>query len=239
MKINFKQANRQNYIEGRSMPVKWLVIHYTANQGDTAKNNADYFAREGVGVSANYFVDESEIWQSVKDTDTAQHCGGKRQSNQGGAQYGICKNSNSIGIEICMNDKQGKVRHGSIKTAAELVRYLMQRYSVPLDHVIRHHDVTGKHCPGSMVDDPELWESFKKSLVQEADEEMKVYKHTTEMPGWARDTFVRLVNAGIVAVDDKGEISVQDCSLQPMVYIDRLCGGNIQQLSRAIKTLNP
>jgi len=68
---------------------------------------------------------------------------------------------------------------------------------------------------------------------------MKVYKHTTEMPGWARDTFVRLVNAGIVAVDDKGEISVQECSLQPMVYIDRLCGGNIQQLSRAIKTLNP
>ena len=64
-------------------------------------------------------------------------------------------------------------------------------------------------------------------------------RHTTEMPGWARDTFVRLVNAGIVAVDDQGEISVQECSLQPMVYIDRLCGGNIQQLSRAIKTLNP
>ena len=89
--------------------------------------------------------------------------------------------------------------------------------------------VTGK------VDTNVLYTEFWKE--QEEEEEMKTYKHTTEMPEWARDTFVRLVNAGIVAVDNAGEIAVQECSVQPMVYIDRLCGGKIEKLPQAIKAL--
>lgn len=237
MKINFKQANSENYKQGRTKQPEYIVVHYTANKGDTAKNNADYFAREDVGASANYFVDETEIWQSVADTDTAWHCGGARQSNQGGAFYGQCQNSNSIGVEICMNDKSGAVRQGSIETAAELVRYLMQRYNVPIDRVIRHYDVTGKYCPGPMVDDSTLWEFFKKSLTQEEDEEMKVYTHTDQMPDWAQSTFRRLIDAEIVKVDAKGEIAVQECSVQPMVYLDRLCGGQIEKMPDAIEEL--
>lgn len=140
MKVNFKQSHAGNYAAGRSGPVEYIVIHYTSNQGDTAKNNADYFAREKVGASAHYFCDENEIWQSVKDTDTAWHCGAKTY------RHPDCRNANSIGVEICMNDKKGNVRQGSIATAAELVRYLMQRYGVPVDRVIRHYDVTGKYC---------------------------------------------------------------------------------------------
>ena len=83
-----------------------------------------------------------------------------------------------------------------------------------------------------MVDDPKLWESFKKSLTQEEEEEMKVYTHTDQMPDWAQDTFYRLIDAGIVKVDSKGEIAVQECSVQPMVYLDRLCGGKIGAAAR-------
>ena len=72
---------------------------------------------------------------------------------------------------------------------------------------------------------------------QEEEEEMKVYTHTDQMPDWAQDTFYRLIDAGIVKVDAKGEIAVQECSVQPMVYIDRLCGGQIEKLSEAIKVL--
>lgn len=68
---------------------------------------------------------------------------------------------------------------------------------------------------------PKLWESFKKSLTQEEEAEMKVYTHTDQMPDWAQDTFYRLIDAGIVKVDSKGEIAVQECSVQPMVYLDR------------------
>lgn len=230
MKINFKECNSQNFTPGRSQKVKYLVIHYTSNNGDTAKNNADYFAREKVGASAHYFCDESEIWQSVKDTDTAWHCGAKTY------KHPECRNSNSIGIEICMNDKSGKVRQCSIDTAAELARYLMKRYGILIANVIRHHDVTGKYCPGPMVDDAALWDAFKKSLIKEDDDEVR-YKYYDDMPDWAQSTFRRLIDAEIVKVNKAGEIEVYEPSVQPMVYLDRLCGGKIEKLPEAIKAL--
>lgn len=140
MKINFKQCNSDNYSSGRSQQIQFIVVHYTSNRGDTAKNNVDYFAREDVGASAHYFVDENEAWQSVKDSDVAWHCGAKTY------YHDKCRNANSLGVEICMNDKTGKVREGSINNAAELVRFLMKKYNVPIDNVLRHYDVTHKNC---------------------------------------------------------------------------------------------
>ena len=214
MKINFKECNSQNFTPGRSQKVKYLVIHYTSNNGDTAKNNADYFAREKVGASAHYFCDESEIWQSVKDTDTAWHCGAKTY------KHPECRNSNSIGIEICMNDKSGKVRQGSIDTAAELARYLMKRYGILLANVIRHHDVTGKDCPAPMVSDPALWDAFKKSLIKEDDDEVR-YKYYDDMPDWAQPTVSKLVKKGYLKGEGSGVLNLTEDTLKVLVINDR------------------
>ena len=73
--MNFKQANGANFARGRTQPIEFLVIHYTANNGDTVQNNLDYFSRNTVGASAHYFVDENGYGQSVKDQDTAWHSG--------------------------------------------------------------------------------------------------------------------------------------------------------------------
>lgn len=214
MRINFKQSHAGNYAAGRSGPVEYIVIHYTSNQGDTAKNNADYFAREKVGASAHYFCDENEIWQSVKDTDTAWHCGAKTY------RHPDCRNANSIGVEICMNDKKGNVRQGSIDTAAELVRYLMQRYSVPVDRVIRHYDVTGKYCPGPMVDDPALWTAFKQSLTQTEDDSVR-YKYYDDMPDWAKPTVSKLVKKGYLKGEGSGVLNLTEDTLKVLVVNDR------------------
>lgn len=214
MRINFKQSHAGNYAAGRSGPVEYIVIHYTSNQGDTAKNNADYFAREKVGASAHYFCDESEIWQSVKDSDTAWHCGAKTY------RHPECRNVNSIGVEICMNDKKGNVRQGSIATAAELVRYLMQRYGVPVDRVIRHYDVTGKHCPGPMVDDPALWAAFKQSLTQTEDDSVR-YKYYDDMPDWAKPTVSKLVKKGYLKGEGGGVLNLTEDILKVLVVNDR------------------
>ena len=214
MRINFKQSHAGNYAAGRSGPVEYIVIHYTSNQGDTAKNNADYFAREKVGASAHYFCGENEIWQSVKDTDTAWHCGAKTYLHPD------CRNANSIGVEICMNDKKGNVRQGSIDTAAELVRYLMQRYSVPVDRVIRHYDVTGKYCPGPMVDDPTLWEAFKQSLTQTEDDSVR-YKYYDDMPDWAKPTVSKLVKKGYLKGESSGVLNLTEDTLKVLVVNDR------------------
>ena len=214
MKINFKQSHAGNYAAGRSGPVEYIVIHYTSNQGDTAKNNADYFAREKVGASAHYFCDENEIWQSVKDTDTAWHCGAKTY------RHPDCRNANSIGVEICMNDKKGDVRQGSIETAAELVRYLMQRYGVPVDRVIRHYDVTGKYCPGPMVDDPALWTAFQQSLTQTEDDSVR-YKYYDDMPDWAKPTVSKLVKKGYLKGEGGGVLNLTEDTLKVLVVNDR------------------
>lgn len=206
--------------------VNYIVIHYTSNLGDTAKNNADYFAREALNykASAHYFVDENEIWASVPVYRIAYHCGAKTY------KHAHCRNSNSIGVEICMTDKNGCIRMDSIRKAAELVRWLMKEYSIEPENVIRHYDVTGKDCPAPMVENPALWAQFLALLEQEEEEPMKIYRYVTEMPEWARGTFTRLVQSGFVAKDANGEIAVQESSLQPMVYLDRLTGYRLEKL---------
>ena len=139
MTINKKQCNKGNY-GGVRNTTKYLVIHYTSNRGDTAKNNADYFAREVVKASAHFFVDENSVWNSVPENCVAWHCGASTY------KHPYCRNSNSLGIEICMNAKDGSVRKGSIETAITLAKELMKKYNIPIENVIRHHDVTGKYC---------------------------------------------------------------------------------------------
>ena len=85
------------------------------------------------------------------------------------------------------------------------------------------------------VDTNVLYTKFWES--QGDADEMKIYKHTDQMPDWAQDTFRWLIDAGVVKVDDKGEISVHECSIQPMGYLDRLCGGKIEQLPELVNQL--
>lgn len=162
MTVNFKQANIGNFKWGRSEAVKYIVVHYTANDGDTAKNNADYYARESIKASAHYFVDEKEIWQSVKENDTAYHCGANIYKHK------ECRNSNSIGIELCSRQyKDGSYyfKEETLNKAQELVKQLMKKYNIPSENVVRHFDVTGKICPAPMVNDEKLWENFKSKLT--------------------------------------------------------------------------
>lgn len=161
--MNFKACNNTNYKKGRTETIKYIVVHYTANNGDTAKGNASYFANNrGISASAHYFVDEKEVWQSVKDGDTAWHCGAKTYKHK------TCRNSNSIGVEMCSRkDSKGKYyfKDQTVKNAVEIVKGLMKKYNIPIENVIRHYDVTGKNCPAPMVEDAEKWKEFKNMLT--------------------------------------------------------------------------
>lgn len=217
----FKQANSENYRVGRSAPIRYIVVHYTANKGDTAKNNADYFAREETKTSAHYFVDEKEVWQSVKDEDTAYHCGAKTY------KHPFCRNGNSIGVEMCLLDKSGNIRPGTIDTALSVVRQLMAAYDIPIDRVLRHYDVTGKNCPRPMVENPQLWEDFKKELegvdtmLDYPEWARKTYHWYDDMPEWARASVQKAVRKGIVSVNEDNSVTVLGCNLQPIVFMDR------------------
>jgi N-acetylmuramoyl-L-alanine amidase CwlA len=132
----------------------------------TAKNNADYYAREKISASAHYFVDGISIWQSVEDYNVAWHCGAKVY------KHPECRNQNSIGIEMCVKkDKKGNwyFEPATVKNTIELVKSLMRKYNIPIENVIRHYDVTGKICPAPYVNNTSEWNEFKSQLfsVQE------------------------------------------------------------------------
>ena len=147
--------------------IRYIVIHYTGNDGDTALNNAKYYASNVVKTSAHYFVDANEIVQSVDDLRVAWAVGGKKypscSQTGGGTLHGRCLNANSISIELCDAKRDG-VYAPSAKTVAqalELAKALMKKYNIPASNVIRHFDVTGKLCPAywSGRENAGKWES--------------------------------------------------------------------------------
>ena len=217
MEIKTKCCNSANYGGTRgSCQIEYIVIHYTSNLGDTAKNNADYFAREVLKnpASAHFFVDESEVWNSVPVWRIAYHCGAKTY------KHPHCRNTNSLGVEICMLDKQGRVRMDAIRNAAGLVRELMAKYDIDADHVIRHWDVTGKDCPAPMVENPELWEQFL-DMLKEGDEEMTIYKTYEDCPEWAKPTVSKLVRLGLLKGDENQLLDLEHNMLRGLVINDR------------------
>lgn len=211
----FKQAREGNYRPGRADAVRYIVLHYTGNRGDTAKNNADYFARAVTKTSAHYFVDEKEVWQSVKDTDTAYHCG----RSDGKYRHPKCRNANSIGVEMC--DSVGGVKNAVRANTVTLVKALMKKYSVPVENVVRHYDVTGKSCPAPWVEDEGAWADFKALLTKEEDD-MERYHWFEDMPDWARPSAEKAYRKGILRADGSGAVNVYEVNLQPLVWLDRL-----------------
>lgn len=149
-----KIANKANYGGVRSLSkIKYIVIHYTSNDGDTDEANANYFKNNIVRASAHYFVDSNSVTQSVPDNYVAWSVGGSKYADckrtGGGSFYGKCNSTNSISIELCDDVKNGKVypSEKTIENAIELTKKLMKKYDVPKSRVIRHFDVVGKKCP--------------------------------------------------------------------------------------------
>ena len=176
MKIYYLKAKPISY--GTERPynsIKYIVIHYTGNDNDTAKGNASYFARYGDGnqrnAGAHFFVSQNgEIWKSIPMKLTAWAVGGFVTNANGAASYyQKCTNTNSISIELCDNAS----RDPSIEqknAVKELLKYI--RAKCPnAQTVIRHWDVSGKSCPARMTGkDNQKWKNFKKAVGAETGE---------------------------------------------------------------------
>lgn len=166
--------------------IKYIVIHYFGSLGSAAAV-ANYFKSAYRGASAHYTLDEGDtVYQCVGDGDIAWHCGTK-----GAYVHPYCRNSNSIGIEVrpykidpsTAADATKKDWYFTDKTIDNLVvftKYLMKKYNVPPENVIRHYDVTGKWCPRPYIGDDinqywhvtgnEMWRRFKERISSEEEQ---------------------------------------------------------------------
>ena len=178
--------------------IRYLVYHYTGNDGDRAVNNAKYYQSTVVGASAHYFVDDEEI-------------------------YGMVTNANSISIEMCDTVRDGRIMasEATLERAAALGRELMEKYDIPVERVVRHFDVTGKHCPAYLMDET-AWVAFKGRLKAGEEKGMKQYRYVKDMPEWAQEAVAKAIRAGVVRMDEGGACNVWECNLQPLVWMERM-----------------
>ena len=132
MQIQFNRTTRKE-------KAKYIVIHTTGNprKGADAKAHFNYWNSGNVGQSADFVVDDKQALQINDHTKYyTWHCG------DGKGKYGIT-NSNSIGIEICINE-DGDFNK-AVENAVKLVRDLKKETGIT--NVVRHYDASRKNCP--------------------------------------------------------------------------------------------
>lgn len=176
----------------------YIVVHYSGVKNANAEAVAAGMCKESQKTSAHFVVDGREIRQVVSVKKAAWHIGDGTINNRyetaplahrfdAWLKNGLMRpqNANSIGVELCVekagpgksvSDTDWRFNAQTMKTAAELIAFLMQKYGLPITRVIRHADVTGKPCPRPFVtlkadgndDNDILWAAFKSRVEENA-----------------------------------------------------------------------
>ena len=211
-------ANRANYGGKRdTLKIKYLIIHYTSNDGDSDEANGSYFARRIVKASAHYFIDDDSVTCSVPDDYVAYSVGGKCQSNHH-PMYQVITNTNSISIEMCDTKKDGKVEitNQTLENVYSFSRLLMKKYNISIDRIYRHFDVNGKLCPNcnGLLDDS-IWQKFKNNIVNAT---MENLEKSSAIPKSA----VNPNKDSVIARGQQQSINFTNHS----ILIDGICGRN-------------
>lgn len=147
-------------------PIKYLAIHFTGSSNSKpGRANSTKSTFEKRSASADFCIDDRDIVQFNPDLKN-YYCwavGDKKYTNNkgGGILYGKATNRNTISIEICStcvpatkiavgtsNHSGWYFTDATLNNAAKLAKILIKKYNIPLSNVVRHYDISGKHCPG-------------------------------------------------------------------------------------------
>lgn len=132
-----------------------LFVHYTANPGTSAQQNRSYFENLGItgetSASAHFVIGyDGTIIQCLPLTEIG---------------YAVKEhNYNSISIECCYLDEDGKFTDETYDALISLLGWLMREYDLGISDVKRHYDAGGKPCPLYYTEHPEEWERLKEDL---------------------------------------------------------------------------
>jgi N-acetylmuramoyl-L-alanine amidase CwlA len=196
-KINSEYLARAEYFKNASRKmsdIEYIVIHGTGMVAPAVNFCKSLHNNKGMRAASFHYVvgEDEEVFQAVLDEDVAWHCGGgpHSQDTKSGKHYKYssrarsCTNTNSIGIEQAFTFDSKKRNIISAETRANcinLVAWLMDKYDIPIERVVRHFDVTGKLCPGPTVSpwygNPKTnkaWQAFLRDLKVE----LAAYKET-------------------------------------------------------------
>lgn len=150
--LDLNEYSRPGEVLGK---VKNIFVHYTANPGTTAEQNRSYF--QGLAVSgersasAHFIIGyDGEIIQCIPLDEIGCAV--------------IEHNYNSVSIECCYQDEDGHFTQATYESLLHLTTWLMGKYNLTADDILRHYDAGGKLCPKYYVEHPEAWNTFKVDL---------------------------------------------------------------------------
>lgn len=198
------KCNAANYTNKSSRDVKYVVVHYTGNTKDNALSNCNYFKNNSCSSSAHFFVDNTNIYQSVELRDSAWHCGCSKGYKT------ACRNTNSFGIEMCTSGDYLVSEQTQIN-AAYVCAYLCKLIGITTStvdtYVLRHYDVvsTNKKCPAQYVSDSSQFVRFKtwvKNILNTGSHTGTTTQSTTTSSTYTKTQFVKDVQSAIGAKVD-------------------------------------
>lgn len=158
-----KPAIQENFLTpneysrpGEPLPeVTEIFVHYTANAGTSAAQNRSYFENLGItgetSASAHFVIgSEGEIVQCLPLDEIG---------------YAVKEhNYNSVSIECCYLQEDGKFEDATYQSLIELLGWLMKEYDLGPSALKRHYDASGKLCPLYYVEHEDAWEQLKKDV---------------------------------------------------------------------------
>ena len=145
-----------------------VVIHWADAPQWTSDQLTEYLAslpdtEPGRYASYHYVVGlDGEINRLIPEDECAWHAGPSSDTRAGiRGRLGGLPNWYTIGICMCHPDTGGAFLRATWRSAAELAADVLRRNKVfRTNTVLRHHDCTGKRCPGWFTDHPADWAEF-------------------------------------------------------------------------------
>lgn len=135
--------------------VNSIFVHYTANRNTSAAQNRSYFeSLKDTGersASAHFIIGyDGEIIQCVPFDEIA---------------YAVkTRNYDSISIECCYKSSDGSFTKETYGSLIHLLAYLVKKYGLSTDDILRHYDCGGKKCPIYYVEHEDDWEQLKRDV---------------------------------------------------------------------------
>ncbi len=141
--------------------VKDIFVHYTANPGTNAQQNRSYFANLAqtgeTSASAHFVIGyDGEIIQCIPLGEIGYAVKGR--------------NYDSVSIECCYLEENGRFTEATYESLVKLTAWLLGRYELEKEHVLRHYDEGGKNCPKYYVENDWAWGKLVQDIGQYIEE---------------------------------------------------------------------
>lgn len=167
--IDMTKHNNKKHYNGLN-PKKYITVHQTGNR----KKGADAIAHGKLIMNGyryratwHYTVDDKNIVKHFNEDIQCWHCGdGKGKGN-----------TQSIGIELCINKDGDYIK--TIENGVKLIKYLMNKYSIPITNVVQHNYWSGKDCPKQIRKGKEgiTWNRFIELIKNDENNKEEIIKN--------------------------------------------------------------